>query len=560
MARLLGKGAFYSLGTSVCRSVDQPISQRGIATGAMPPLRLDAAYRDRLHSPPTDPLPPDGITLRRLVEAHLRYIPFENLSLHGCRPGGGDDEPPIPLSLPLLHDKILRRKRGGCCFELNGLLGHYLLELGYFVKLVPCWIYAGPERGHSSSRRAKFRTRQTHAFLLARTPGVEESFIVDVGLGEPPLHPLRYGPSVLGVTQRTPDGMQSRVVQEEREWTDGDGRVRRCLRLEWWRTCRACFTQKCGGNNSRRGDRDADDSGGVSNDLRNLEREAKVLRSKADRASRKTKAKPRPPFKVYAATPSIREEAKSRLLMRRQNHACATATANGCATNEFDHEIRREICDMWAVLSGNERGVYKEMALAETTDLKRDAESAEEKAMIAEASLAAAIRRGSNESASSCISIQECSESCTGEGGWWEPRIQWDISDAPLLKPLGTEQSFVEDRPLESFDDATAIIASDGSTFRSKIVICRLTRSEKITLTGNNLRITSPRFPSEETSEKSGTWPLQTRKKLSSKEDILSVLADRFGLPVEQLSGLECDVGDASSPVDVEECRLWEHL
>ena len=536
---------------------------------AMPPLRLDAAYRDRLHIPPTDPLPPDGITLRRLVEAHLRYIPFENLSLHGCRQGNDDDEPPIPLSLPLLHDKILRRKRGGCCFELNGLLGYYLLELGYsVVKLVPCWIYAGPERGHSSSRRAKFRTRQTHAFLLARTPGGEESFIVDVGLGEPPLHPLQYGPSMLGVTQRTPDGMQSRVVQEEREWTDGDGRVRRCLRLEWWRTCRACFTRKCGGNNSGRGDRDADDSGEVSNDLQNLEREAKALRSKADRASRKTKAKPRPPFKVYATTPSIREEAKSRLLMRRQNqkkhvadgYACAAATADGGATIEFYHDIRREICDMWAVLSGNEREVYKEIALAETTDLKRDAESAEEKAMIAEASLAAAIRRGSNETASSCISNQECSESCTGEGGWWEPRIQWDISDAPLLKSMGVEQSFVEDRPLESFDDAAAIIASDGSTFRSKIVICCLTRSEKITLAGNNLRITSPRFP--ETNEKSGAWPLQTRKKLSSKEDILSVLVDRFGLDLEQLSGLECDVGDASSssPVDEEVCRLWEHL
>ena len=516
-------------------------------------MHLDAAYRDRLHIAPSVPLPPDENTLCKLVENHLRYIPFENLSFHGgCRQnniiaGDGETEPPIPLSLPLLYDKILRRKRGGCCFELNGLLGHYLLELGYpVVKLVPCWIYAGPERGHSSSRRAKFRTRQTHAFLLVRTTTSTstcnsggDSFIVDVGLGEPPLHPLRYGPNVLGVAQRTPDGMQSRIVREEREWTDGDGRIRRCLRLEWWRPCRACF--------ERRG-RDITCADAEVIDVPKLEKEAKLLRLQADRALRKAEAKPRPPFKVFASNDSIREEAKSRLFMRKNEQTETVAS---------DNEIRREICDMWAALSLDKREEYKHLALAETADLQGKAEIALEKAKHAENLLT---RRGS------VSSILQCNEPCTGDGGWWEPRIQWDISDAPL-EPREGEQSFVEDRPLETFADAASIIASEGSTFLSKIVVCILTRSEKITLTGNSLRITSPRFPpcsfqQQENCEDDdkNKWPVQTRKQLSSKEDILAELAICFDLDLKQLSDLS--VGGSSSLLaeGESECRLWEHL
>lgn len=410
---------------------------------------------------------------------------------------------------PLLYDKILCRKRGGCCFELNGLLGHYLLELGYpVVKLVPCWIYAGPERGHSSSRRAKFRTRQTHAFLLVRTPtctcnGGGDSFIVDVGLGEPPLHPLGYGPDVLGVTQRTPDGMQSRIVREEREWTDGDGRVRRFLRLEWWRPCRACFEGRS--NNSTCADAEAID-------VPKLEREARQLRSQAYRALRKAEAKPRPPFKVFASNDSIRDEAKSRVLEAKESDK---------------NEIRREICDMWAALSLDEREEYKHLALTEITDLQKTAEIASEKAKHAEALLLEATsRRGSVTSTDdSCSSsILRCNEHCTGEGGWWEPRIQWDISDAPL-EPREGEQSFVLDRPLETFADIAAIVASEGSTFLTKIVVCILTRSEKITLTGNNLRVTSPRFPpcsfkQREDCDGDGKnkWPVQTRKNCLRKK------------------------------------------
>ena len=64
--------------------------------------------------------------LFRLQECHLHTVPYENLDI---RRG-------VPLSLELadLYDKIVVRRRGGYCFELNALFGWLLSELGYPVE------------------------------------------------------------------------------------------------------------------------------------------------------------------------------------------------------------------------------------------------------------------------------------------------------------------------------------------------------------------------------------------------------------------------------------------
>lgn len=67
------------------------------------------------------PPPPDAPSLRSLQAAHLRRIPFENLSIHLGEP--------ISLDIDDLADKILRRRRGGFCFELNGLFAQLLAFL-----------------------------------------------------------------------------------------------------------------------------------------------------------------------------------------------------------------------------------------------------------------------------------------------------------------------------------------------------------------------------------------------------------------------------------------------
>jgi N-hydroxyarylamine O-acetyltransferase len=54
---------------------------------------------------------PTTETLRALHRAHMLAVSFENLDI----PSGN----PIVLSLPSLYAKIVERRRGGFCYELN---------------------------------------------------------------------------------------------------------------------------------------------------------------------------------------------------------------------------------------------------------------------------------------------------------------------------------------------------------------------------------------------------------------------------------------------------------
>ena len=77
--------------------------------------------------------------LSRLVEHHLERIPFENVELVL---GGTPD-----LASRALRAKLLDRRRGGHCVELNGLFSELLAKLGFAVRLLACRVLAGPERG-----------------------------------------------------------------------------------------------------------------------------------------------------------------------------------------------------------------------------------------------------------------------------------------------------------------------------------------------------------------------------------------------------------------------------
>ena len=73
-------------------------------------------------------LEPSFATLRALHLAHLRTVPFENLDIHLGRP--------IRLDRAALFDKIVKRRRGGFCYELNGLFASLLQRLGFIVTLL----------------------------------------------------------------------------------------------------------------------------------------------------------------------------------------------------------------------------------------------------------------------------------------------------------------------------------------------------------------------------------------------------------------------------------------
>lgn len=69
--------------------------------------------------------------LDELVKAHQCNIPFENLDIY-------DLKKPISIVPKDLFDKIVTRKRGGYCFELNGLFVLLLQALGYDAYSCPC--------------------------------------------------------------------------------------------------------------------------------------------------------------------------------------------------------------------------------------------------------------------------------------------------------------------------------------------------------------------------------------------------------------------------------------
>ena len=190
---------------------------------------LIEAYRGRLHLESSQQLPPTLETLQLLTELHLEHIPFENLSLHIA----GEIEPAIVLSQADIMHKVFHKRRGGCCLELNGLFSFLLQDLKFSaVSLVPCYVYAGKERGHRN-KRAKFRAVASHFMILVGV-GADQYF-VDVGLGEPSLSPLCYTSDSLGTEQTTAEGMKSRIIPDPQgSWTDKNGKTRRCYILEWW--------------------------------------------------------------------------------------------------------------------------------------------------------------------------------------------------------------------------------------------------------------------------------------------------------------------------------------
>jgi N-hydroxyarylamine O-acetyltransferase len=121
--------------------------------------------------------PPTAARLRELHEQHLRRVPFENLSIHLGEP--------IRLGLPELFAKLVERRRGGFCYELNGLFGALLSTLGYDVELLACAVYTPAGLGPPFD----------HVALSVGTADGAGRWLADVGFGRHSLRPLRLDTS-----------------------------------------------------------------------------------------------------------------------------------------------------------------------------------------------------------------------------------------------------------------------------------------------------------------------------------------------------------------------------
>ncbi len=126
------------------------------------------AYLKRInYTGPTDVTPE---TLRALQVAHLKTVPFENLSIHA-----GES---IVLEEEALYQKIVEQRRGGFCYECNGAFAGLLRALGFEVEMLA----AGVAR-----RDGGFGPIFDH-MVLAVT--LAERWLVDVGFGDSFIEPL----------------------------------------------------------------------------------------------------------------------------------------------------------------------------------------------------------------------------------------------------------------------------------------------------------------------------------------------------------------------------------
>lgn len=127
------------------------------------------AYLKRINY--SGPLDVTAETLRDLQLAHLRAVPFENLSIHAQEPIVLDDE--------ALFGKIVERRRGGFCYEVNGLFAALLRALGFCVKMLSA------EVAHANGG---FSQPFDHMVLMVE---LEKRWLVDVGFGDSFLEPLQ---------------------------------------------------------------------------------------------------------------------------------------------------------------------------------------------------------------------------------------------------------------------------------------------------------------------------------------------------------------------------------
>jgi N-hydroxyarylamine O-acetyltransferase len=127
------------------------------------------AYLQRINY--TGPLNPTAENLAGLHRAHLLAVPFENLDIHLGRP--------IVLDETSLFRKIVEERRGGFCYELNGLFAALLRRLGFNVTLLSARV---------SGDNNAFGPEFDHLTLLVQ---LEERWLADVGFGECFREPLR---------------------------------------------------------------------------------------------------------------------------------------------------------------------------------------------------------------------------------------------------------------------------------------------------------------------------------------------------------------------------------
>lgn len=142
--------------------------------------------------------------LSQLQRQHLLNIPFENLDIHM--------DTPIRLDINRIFTKVITNKRGGFCYELNGLFHQLLVVLGFEAKLITCRVY---------KKEIGFGKEHAHMAILVKLDN--EEYLCDVGFGAFTMEPLVVK---LGRTQKDLKGDFQIDIHTEQylkvsKWTEG---------------------------------------------------------------------------------------------------------------------------------------------------------------------------------------------------------------------------------------------------------------------------------------------------------------------------------------------------
>ena len=130
-------------------------------------------YLDRIGLDRRPPPTLDG--LKAVHAAHLLAVPYENLDVQLGRP--------VTIERPAIYDKIVNRRRGGWCYEMNGILGWALGELGFDVT-----------RATGAVMRELAGEAVVANHLVLRVALPEGVYLADVGFGDGPLEPIPVRP------------------------------------------------------------------------------------------------------------------------------------------------------------------------------------------------------------------------------------------------------------------------------------------------------------------------------------------------------------------------------
>ena len=133
-------------------------------------------------------------TLVAVHRAHLLAIPYENLDIHVGRA--------LSLDPAAIFTKLVDARRGGWCYEMNGLMGRALASMGFDVRYVS---------GAVNRATLGDAALGNHLVLIVT---LDRAWIVDVGFGDGFIEPLPLEP-----------GTYRQGFLEYRVRRDGD----------WWR-------------------------------------------------------------------------------------------------------------------------------------------------------------------------------------------------------------------------------------------------------------------------------------------------------------------------------------